>query len=80
MEEQMHRANQMKVEQVKAKEKHDQEVKQMKQTVKVAATDKDDSLLSAGREPFPKSHIKKGLVKSILSLYRMHVVCQVYRN
>ena len=62
MEEQMHRANQMKVEQVKAKEKHNQDVKQMKQTVKVAASDKDDPLLSAGREPFPKSHIKNGLV------------------
>ena len=62
MEEQMHRANQMKVEQVKAKEKHNQDVKQMKQTVKVAASDKDDPLLSAEREPFPKSHIKNGLV------------------
>ena len=59
----MHRANQMKVEQVKAREKHDQEVKQMKQTVKVAASDKDDPMLTAaGREPFPKSHIKKGSV------------------
>lgn len=63
MEEQMRRANQMKQEQVKAREKHEQEIKTMKQTVKVAASSKEDDMFGVQREPAPKSHIKKGSVQ-----------------
>ena len=58
----MHRANQMKQEQVKAREKHEQEIKTMKQTVKVAASNKEDDMFGVQREPVPKSHVKKGSV------------------